>query len=297
MKKSPFYITAILLISTTFISCEKDQILEPNKDFTGVNPNSTTTTTPATGSTTDLVVLERQRAIVTYVGATWCPPCGAYGDPTKVHMENSFKGDVIILNVQSNDAISSATAFGPKFGNEFQSFVGSNSIPHAYWSGANFAMVDRGFFTSPTSNNNAADGNINSIISDRPEVGVSAKASIKDGEVNIETLTKFFRASTTEHFIGIYLLEDGVEAMQQISGSPAAVTSHENVIRGSVFTTNDLGTKSIGKTFKEDETVLDNYSLRIPSSVNDQKKLQVAVVIWEANEADGISNAIIVDVK
>lgn len=242
----------------------------------------------------DLVVSATQRATVTYVGATWCPPCGAYGDPTKIYMESTFGSKVTILNVQSGDAISSSGQFGPTFGNAFQSFVGSNSIPHAYWSGANFTMVHRGFYTSASSNNSAAAGNINSITANAPKVGVAAQATRSGSTITVRTLSKFYQASG-QHYIGVYLLEDGVMATQQISNQPATVTSHENVIRDAAYTGNSLGIESMGTSFTANQQVQGTYT--IPAGSWNSAKLQVAVVIWESNAANGISNSIIVPVQ
>ena len=248
-------------------------------------------------SSVNLEVVKRQRATVTYVGATWCPPCGAYGDPTKEHMESTFGSDVVILNVQSGDAISSAGEFGPTFGNAFQSFVSSNSIPHAYWSGANVAMDHRGFYSSNSANATDADANINAIISNvNVSVGVAASATNSgDSALIINTKTKFYSA-LGEHYIGVYLLEDGVMANQSISGSPDAITAHNNVIRYSAFEGNSIGAQSIGTSFTADQEVTGSYTIPLWSGW-DILNLQVAVVIWSSNDADGISNSTIVDVN
>mgnify|MGYP003572397077 CR=1 FL=1 len=245
------------------------------------------------GDAADLLVTATQRATVTYVGATWCPPCGAYGDPTKVYMENTHGSDVVILNVQSGDAISSSGEFGPTFGGAFQSFVSSTSIPHAYWSGANFTMVDRGFYTSASSNNSAASADINAIIGNSPKVGVTAQASLAGGTVTVHTLAKFYQVAGP-HYIGVYLLEDGVMAMQQITSQPATNTEHNNVVRDAAFTGNALGVESMGTSFAVNELVEGTYT--IPAGSWNSSHLEVAVVIWEANSADGISNAVKVPV-
>ena len=48
------------------------------------------------------------------------------------------------------------------------------------------------------------------------------EANIEGNSVKVETLTKFYFA-TTNPYIGVYLLEDGVEASQKISNSPKYV--------------------------------------------------------------------------
>lgn len=282
MKKINLLLSLAFLISVSFQSCSEDDD----------KPEETETSTTSDA----LSVSATQRAVVTYVGATWCPPCGAYGDPTKLHMEDAHGENVVILNVQSGDAISSSSAFGPKFGSAFQSFVSSSSIPHAYWSGANFSMIHRGFYTSASSNNGAADADINSITGNSPNVGVAAKASLSNDVVTIETLSKFYN-DEGQHYIGVYLLEDGVMALQKISNSPQANTSHENVLRASAISSNTLGVESMGTIFTVDQEVSGTYTINVPSTVVDKTKLQVAVVIWESNAANGISNGILVDVK
>ncbi len=298
MKKYRLLTLVLFSIAISFASCEKDIALTPNENFAPSSDQSIDSTAlnggGIGGPVSNLIVQKRQRAVVTYVGATWCPPCGAYGDPTKIHMETAHGSDVIILNVQSGDAISSQGAFGPTFGRAFQTFANSSSIPYAYWSGANFTMVYRGFYTSANSNNSAADQDINSIKGDSPEIGVAAKAVVSGDSIKVETLTKFYSA-TTDAYIGVYILEDGVEASQKISGSPDAITSHENVVRGAAFVGNDLGIQSLGNAFAVDQQVIGNYSIAIPSTVLDKTKLQVAVVVWESENADGISNGILVD--
>lgn len=293
MKKIKLIFTIAVVSAFTLQSCSKENDLSINENFVG----NVTTTPTGTTNASGLVVLEEQRAVVTYVGATWCPPCGAYGDPTKIYMEDTHNDDVVILNVQSVDAISARGAFGPIFGSVFQTSVGSTSIPHAYWSGANFAMVHRGFSSTASSNNGLADGNINEIIGNSPDVGIAAKASLSGTTVTVETLTKFYK-SAGEHYVGVYLLEDGVEALQENSTlSNPEVTSHENVIRAAAYATDSLGVESIGTMFTVDEEVSGTYSIKIPSTVLDNSQLQIAVVVWENKAADGISNAILVNVK
>ena len=275
----------LLLISfLVFPSCKKD------KDDNSSSNNNSSNNVDA------LEVVKRQRATVTYVGATWCPPCGAYGDPTKEHMESTFGSDVVILNVQSGDAISSSGEFGPNFGGAFQSFASVNSIPHAYWSSANVAMDHRGFYSDNNAHASAADANINAILSDVDvSVGVAATATISGGTVTVETLTKFY-SSQGAHHIGVYLLEDNVMANQTISGSQEAETAHNNVIRFPAFEGNLIGAELIGASFTANQEVSGTYTIPHFTGWN-VENLQVAVVIWNSTQADGISNSIIVDVN
>jgi hypothetical protein len=240
----------------------------------------------------DLLTESKQRAVMTYVGATWCGPCGANGDPTKEHIESTFGSDAVILNVQSGDAISASGAFGPDFGAEFQNFVSSTSIPHCYWSAANYTMTDHGFSSSATQ----FDANVTTILATSATVEVVAEATHDGSVVTVQTATKFLSTSG-EHFIGVYLLEDDVQAEQTISGSSPAITGHNNVIREAANTATPLGTQSMGTTFTANERVEGTFTITIPGTVVNSANLQVAVVIWSTNSADGISNAVLVDVN
>ena len=283
-------ITLSILSIFVFVGCSKKGCTDENA------PNYDAKAKKDDGSCESyLVVSAKQRATVTYVGATWCPPCGAYGDPTKEHMESTHGSDVVILNVQSGDAISSGSEFGPVFGDVFQNFVQSGSIPHAYWSAANFPMVHRGFYTSNDYNNEQADNNINDIIASTLDVGVAASASISGSTVTVNTLSKFY-SDQGEHFIGVYLLEDGVMAMQQISNSNPAETAHNNVLRAAAYSGNSLGVESMGDSFTTNQEVTGTYTIDVNSNWN-SSNLQVAVVVWKTNVADGISNSILVDVE
>ncbi len=300
MRKIGIFKVAIFFLAIAVIGCnEEDDSLQPNATFTpsgGAPQGNGGGQGNGNGQTSNLTVMKRQRATVTYVGATWCPPCGAYGDPAKASMESTHGNDVVILNVQSGDAISLQTAFGPKFGRAFQNSVGSTGIPHGYWSGANFDMVHRGFSTSASSNSSLANSNISSIIANDPDIGIAAAAKMTNDTIDIETLTKFYKASANT-YIGVYLLEDGVEETQKISGAADEVTSHENVVRTATYTGNDLGVQSIGTSFSENQEVVGKYKITIPGTVLDKTKLQIAVVVWENDQPNGISNSILVDVK
>ena len=238
-----------------------------------------------------------QRAIMVYQGATWCGPCGANGEPTKNHLETTYGSDVIILNSQgawAGDAISTPTSFGNIFGSEFANFYTPvvSSVPHCYFSAANYAMTDHGFNTSPTQ----YDAIVSTILSTTLEVSVTATATITGGTVTVNT-TSEFQSALGEHFIAVYLLEDSVMATQTITGQADAVTAHNNVVRAAASNLNALGTESMGASFTANQQVSGIYTITVPATVVNNQNLQVAVVIYEANQADGISNAVIVDVN
>jgi hypothetical protein len=244
----------------------------------------------------DLVVEAKQRAVVTYVGSTSSPICGAYGGPMKIYIEQTYGSDVILLNAQYNDLISPFGSRGAVFGNTFQSFVSNTVVPQVYLSAANYAMVNSSLSLSHSENNSAADTAINACLSSTLEVGVAATAFKTEDRISVITLCKFY-AALGEHYIGIYLLEDGVMAVQQNSLTGPGLLSHDNVIRSTFIFGTDLMITSMGSSFALNQEVsTNNYFLNLNYFQN-IANLQVAVVIFKSNQADGISNAIIVDVN
>ena len=131
----------LLIPFLVFSSCKKD-----NYDDSSVN----------------LEVVKRQRATLTYYGATWCGPCGSSGDPAKEHIESTFGDDVVILNSQGawqGDNITSLGDFGNSFGNAFHDFLKTQdpshgiSAPYQFWSAANHQMSHGGFYSNKGSKN------------------------------------------------------------------------------------------------------------------------------------------------
>lgn len=58
-----------------------------------------------------------------------------------------------------------------------------------------------------------------------------------------------------------------------------------------------MGIQSVGESFTENQEVQGNYSIEIPRTVLNNDNLKVAVVIFESNKPDGVSNSILVDIN
>jgi hypothetical protein len=241
----------------------------------------------------DEVPVVKQRAVIVYQGSTTSGPSGSNGAPAKIHLEETFGNDVIILNCQYGDEISDASAFGPVFGNKFANFFNPaiSVIPHIYFSAANYTMTAHDFVAAPTQ----FDIKVNEVLATTPRVGISGVASLDTGVVTIHTAIKFATAAN-EYYVGIYLLEDSVMNDQAIDGTDNAITPHNNVLRAASPTgSGDLGIESLGASFTAEQIVSNTYKITVPVTVLDYAKLQIAVVVWSGSTADEIANGIIVD--
>ncbi len=242
----------------------------------------------------DIPVAKKQRATMIYNGATWCGPCGDNGEPAKAYLKSTYSGDAVLLSIQDGDDISTSSEAGPKFSQVFSTFSSVTSIPHAWYAGHGYTMTHGGFSSSASSNNSTIDSKVTAIKANAPSVGIGAVASRSGNTIKVNTKAIFYNATSTQHYIGVYLLEDGINAFQT---GPEANTDHNNVLRakgnGSV---GDLGLISMGTSFTANQTVEGVYTITASSSWN-ASKFKVVVLVWEGNTADKICNAVEVSIK
>jgi hypothetical protein len=239
-----------------------------------------------------LTVDQTQRAVLPYAGATWCPPCGEFGENTKLHIKNTFSLDqAIVLSSQQGDAISSSsTSICEDFGQQFQDAIGSTGIPHMYVSG-NTVWED--FYP----NESAAENHINNIIGMDVVVGVAAQASldVDNNLISVTAAAQFFQATTGQHSMSVLVLEDEVIADQQHSSQgTVADMPHDAVIRASADDANIRGV-SIGTAFTEDQIIQKEFQIDLGSGWNTDH-LRVVVLVWEGNDLQ-IANGVSADVQ
>lgn len=246
----------------------------------------------------DLNVLAKQRSVMIYRGATWCPPCGAYGDPTKEYVHNTYGNECIILSTQSNDDITSSGEFGYIFGGEYMTFVGATGIPHGFWLGEGYAMVDRGFYTDANANNSAAAADVDAIMGNTPTVGITAEARIEGGNIIIDTKAEFY-AAAGQRYISIFVTENNVLADQahSVNGTVPNM-AHNHILRATATTSAsaNLGLESMGASFATGEEFVKSYSIPLSSGWS-SSNLEVVVMIWSSTQPDGILNAFVIPVS
>jgi hypothetical protein len=245
-----------------------------------------------------------QRAVITYVGATWDSTSGNFGLPAKSYIETNYP-NAVLLNVQGNVTVGDSgvtgyildSEFGPIFGDEFQTFSGGPSMPHVYMGAANYPMYNQQLTSSVTTNNLMIDNTISAINSSILDVKVIANATRVGDSVFVNTAVEFVAAST-EHFIGVYLLEDELLGLQNYTPLPPSQASHDNVVRSAAELGNPLGTISMGPSFLAGQRVEGSYGIKVSTSGSavNPSNLQVAVVVYKTDAADGFSNAILINV-
>lgn len=238
---------------------------------------------------------QKQRAVNIYVGATWCGPCGAYGEPIKEHLHGN--DDVVLLNTPSSDQlINGSHTFSTALGGGYAQAFGVNTIPSAYWGGHGYTTTANGFSGVLSTDVDYADNQIATITANSPAVAIGAYATTENDSVVVDVKLNVLQAASAEHYVTVILLEDGIQAVQQITGAPSATLTHNNVVRNgygynppsSTTIFSSIGTPSVGMI--EDL----RYAVKTESSWNVNK---VAVVVFDGGNLTDISNAIIVPVN
>lgn len=240
-----------------------------------------------------------QRAILCYNGATWCGPCGSRGEPAKEYIEEHYGDDkVIILNSQSVDPISPQGSFGAHF-TGYVAYVMTNGaqayLPWFYWLAHGYTPSDHG--APEVGDNEIIDATIAEILASEPAIEVGALATLSGSTVNVEVELHFLEDFSSSNYIGVYLMEDGVMAVQAGITSSLPVP-HNNVLRAATnytYQQNWAGTEAIGTATADEEKRL-SYSLTVDPSW-DSSNLQVAVIVYENSSVTSISNGVLVDVN
>ncbi len=261
-----------------------------------------------------------QRAIFTYIGASWNPECGSFGNAAKTYIEDTYGSSAILLNVQGNVDVGDsahighilAAEFGPIFGNQFQSIPvpGDTTLPHIFMKTAGTAFLHQKFTNSAANNNIVIDNVMDAVANSFLQVKIVANTSRSGDSIIVNTAVEFVGAQN-EHFIGVYLLEDNMDALQASSGLAPSIFRQNNVVRTAADLSNPLGVSSItgvlgvGLGYTNGERVEDRHAISI-SAMNDislnpmaqvnLSNLKVAVVVYKTNSADDFSNAIMLNV-
>lgn len=211
--------------------------------------------------------------MVVYRGALWCPPCGASGKPVLDHLKNNVdQDDVVVFGTNSGDAFSSA--IGDAIGGGLMQKFSQNGIPHMFALGAEYS---KNFYPSTGS----VTAEINTINSSalRANMAVTAKLNAND-EIEVTTHTKFFEDLNGNFTLAAYVLEDGLEGVQQVSGQGAVNMTHNNILRGSLTAGNfgDL----IATNATAGEIIEHGFVGNYQPSWN-LANLSIAVVLWNGN--------------
>ncbi len=229
--------------------------------------------TPFFFSAFSQTVTKEQTPLVVKKTATWCTPCGTWGWELFDEIWNEAGDKSVILEMHN----SSSSAL---FSSDALAFYGlhepKSSTPVFYVNTKNKVAYSAsgGIYPSATKTNilNA----VNATNSLTPVVNSGFAYSTSGNELKINTKVRFFQNATGEYYLGVYVVEDNVQASQSgISG----IATHKRILRASV-TPNIEGTLISNGSVSIGEEFIDSITFTLNSSW-DTNNIKVFTVIWK----------------
>jgi len=172
---------------------------------------------------TGLTVSNKQRAFVGYVGATWCPPCGAYGGPGFKAIQAKYtENDVVGLYLAPSGETVPYSTDGSQlivspFVNDFYAAMkSSGTIPFYNINGKN----EGGAYTTTDATVNKYKPFIDGMISSDASIGIAAKKTLTDSKISCEVKVKAFKAYDADLYYSVLVIEKKAIGLQLISGKP-----------------------------------------------------------------------------
>ncbi len=140
------------------------------------------------------------------------------------------------------------------------------------------------------------ENQLTSLVGNKATAASSIDAKIENGEIKISTTTKFFEATSDEHFISVYVTEDAIKGTQYISGQGWDNNAvHNNVLR-KALTTAATG-DSFATSATDGEEISKEFSTSVESAWN-KANLKAVVVIWkQGSNGRTIVNGTVTNVK
>lgn len=240
----------------------------------------------------DLLVTNRQRASIAYVGATWCPPCGERGGPFLSYIHQTIStSDAVLLSFQTGDLISPSNSEGSKFSIDIFQSTDAPYIPHLFVGGGTYSDM-RGLSTTLSTNVSDINQDLEIINAQEARVGLGGTAKLINGKIEVNIALQMFSPENTEYFVSTYLVEDNVITDQTVGTTQNPIVEsdvvHDNIVRANMDGTSSFKGMSIGNTFSTNEIVLRDYTITIPNLTSDvpqidTEHIKLAVVVWSGS--------------
>jgi hypothetical protein len=210
-------------------------------------------------------VEQRQRSLITKRTATWCPHCGNWGWTLYNGLieDNKDKAVLIAAHFDDNLTIPASAEITQNFGGFYQ--------PVFYWNEVNQNASSGNIANTRTSIKNLVDA----AYEASPIANAGFAPIYQDGAIQVKSKVKFFKAAEGEFYLGIYLLEDKVQANQ---AGQTGIASHRFVMR-ECFTQSTWGT--LIKNGSINAGTEFNLDFALPIGDPDGYNYEVAGIIWK----------------
>lgn len=283
--------TAVLITASVFSGCKKKEEAPTADGGAWYEPE------------------QKQRSLMMNFTATWCTYCGQWGHPTFHAAELSLGDNALPFNVQAAQSELAAVQYKP--GNDTPYYARHMSelttlINNVTVGGYPTLMVNnKGGYAGGSQATMAADAN--NFNANAPVANINFGITKNANGFVARTTTKFFKETSGDYHITMFITENGINHRQNVSGTYVSPYNHDNIIRafpisnaketaGSLAGLNKTfgnaiisGSISAGKFVNTELSfVADNKTTMLPSTFNsfmwnqsNTSNLYVTALIWK----------------
>jgi len=252
MKKF-FYL--LMLTGILFTACKKD---DDSEDSQGDEQSQT------------LAPTQEQRGFAINYTGSWCYYCGQWGAGL-IHDYANEAPDGAVICAHTGDPMSN-----PLFNSFTSDRTTGGGVP-SFWVGD--VKIDQ-------DNVNSA---MPALLNQTPVAGVDFNYSVKDGEMKVDVMVKFFEQTQGDYYLSVLVLEDGIPGGNdapsdyQQNGTSDPNYKHDFVLRASA-TGNLAYGESIAVNPAKDEEVTKSYTINVESSWDD---IYAVCIVWKYDNSNG----------
>ena len=237
---------------------------------------------------TDLVaqisVSSTRKALYNKRTASWCGPCGEWGDLVDGNIVHNADNKAVIFKLTSS---STGALYSPVCAQLFDHYDtrGHDAYPNFYVNAVNRTEYTPFGISTSTTRLNCS----NKIASFYRETGADVNAGFIVNQtadsIIVDVTTEFFSELTGDFFTGVYVLEDSITYLQKVTGSGNVSTTANHFMRASLAGSTVFGQPVGSGTVPAGTKVNGHFSTAINPSWK-PADLHVITVVWKADTGD-----------
>jgi len=208
-------------------------------------------------------VPQEQKVVITKIGATWCPPCGAEAWDHFDEITETYAGKAVMLTAHPSRTSELHSPASIDF---------TSNLPQAF--GQPLFYVNQSKYTTSTILNNAKDA-VNAAATISPLANTGITAIINENSLEVDAKVKFFQEGTGNYFLSLLVIENSVIEFQFDRGDDA---EHKKILRTS------LGQGTFGEAIASlSVSAGAEFDLQLTQEIDPSwvaENIEIAAILW-----------------